>query len=75
MPIAVMSGAINAEAGLAVYQAGAPQGGWYQPLRVAPSLMPGAASSVDAFAVLLYYGAGSYMGAKSSMGAEPSIGL
>ena len=49
--------ATNAEAGLAAYQVGAPEGGWYLPLRVAPSLMPGAASSVDAFAVLLHYGA------------------
>jgi aspartate/methionine/tyrosine aminotransferase len=49
--------AINAEAGLVAYQVGAPEGGWYLPLRVAPSLMPGAASSVDAFAVLLHYGA------------------
>lgn len=49
--------AINAEAGLAAYQVGAPEGGWYLPLQVAPSLMPGAASSVDAFAVLLHYGA------------------
>ncbi|TDD62594.1 aminotransferase class I/II-fold pyridoxal phosphate-dependent enzyme [Actinomadura darangshiensis] len=40
------------------------EGGWYLPLRVSPTLLPSAASSVDAFAALLHYG-----------GADPDSGI
>jgi aspartate/methionine/tyrosine aminotransferase len=49
--------AINTEAGFAACTAREPEGGWYLPLRLSPSLFGGrAASAVDAFAVMLHYG-------------------
>jgi aspartate/methionine/tyrosine aminotransferase len=48
--------AINADVGRAVIEVDPPQGGWYVPLHISKRLIPGAASSVDAFAVLMHYG-------------------
>jgi aspartate/methionine/tyrosine aminotransferase len=48
--------AINCQVGYEAFHIDQPEGGWYLPLRVSPRLMPGAASSVDAFTVLLHYG-------------------
>ena len=48
--------AVNATAGFAALHIDAPGGGWYLPLRISPALIPGATSSVDAFAALLHYG-------------------
>jgi aspartate/methionine/tyrosine aminotransferase len=49
-------GAVNAIAGFDALHIDAPGGGWYLPLRISPALVPGATSSVDAFAALLHYG-------------------
>jgi hypothetical protein len=49
--------AINASAGFAACTAREPEGGWYLPMRLAPALFDGqATSAVDAFAVMLHYG-------------------
>src|SRR6266568_1448655 len=49
--------AINTEAGFAACTVVEPEGGWYLPLHLSPSLFTGrAASAVDAFAVMLHYG-------------------
>ncbi|HCU91354.1 MAG TPA: hypothetical protein DHU96_00755 [Actinobacteria bacterium] len=47
--------AINATAGFEAFRIQTPDGGWYLPLHVSPTLIPGAASSVDAFAALMHY--------------------
>lgn len=47
---------INARLGYEAVRADPIDGGWYLPLRLARRLLPGAASSVDAFAALLHYG-------------------
>lgn len=47
---------INTRLGYRAVWADPIQGGWYLPLRLAPRLLPGATSSVDAFAALLHYG-------------------
>jgi aspartate/methionine/tyrosine aminotransferase len=52
--------AVNAAAGFGALHIDAPRGGWYLPLRVSPALVPGATSSVDAFAALLHYGGASH---------------
>jgi aspartate/methionine/tyrosine aminotransferase len=48
--------AINTDVGFPAIRADPPQGGWYVPLRIASRLIPGAASSVDAFTALMHYG-------------------
>lgn len=48
--------AINRDIGFMAFSIQIPQGGWYVPLWVSSRLIPGASSSVDAFAVLLHYG-------------------
>jgi aspartate/methionine/tyrosine aminotransferase len=48
--------AVNADAGHQMIKVDPPQGGWYVPLRVSAGLIPGAASSIDAFAALMHYG-------------------
>lgn len=55
---------INARLGYRAVWADPIEGGWYLPLRISPALLPGAASSVDAFAALLHYG-----------GADPHTGI
>jgi aspartate/methionine/tyrosine aminotransferase len=52
-PIASLTGA---DVGRQMIEVDPPQGGWYVPLRMSKRLIPGAASSVDAFAVLMHYG-------------------
>ena len=47
---------INRRLGYEALRADPIEGGWYLPLRIAPRLLPGAASSLDAFAALLHYG-------------------
>jgi aspartate/methionine/tyrosine aminotransferase len=48
---------INTEAGFTACAVREPEGGWYLPLRLSPTLFGGrAASAVDAFAVMLHYG-------------------
>jgi aspartate/methionine/tyrosine aminotransferase len=47
---------VNAHAGCRAVWADPVEGGWYLPLRISPALLPGAASSTDAFAALLHYG-------------------
>ncbi|MFF5264610.1 aminotransferase class I/II-fold pyridoxal phosphate-dependent enzyme [Actinomadura viridis] len=47
---------INASLGYRAVWADPIEGGWYLPLRLSPALLPGAVSSVDAFAALLHYG-------------------
>jgi aspartate/methionine/tyrosine aminotransferase len=49
---------INARLGYEAVRIDPIEGGWYLPVRIATRLLPGAASSVDAFAALLHYGAG-----------------
>ena len=49
---------INTQLGYRAVWADPIQGGWYLPLRLTPRLLPGAASSLDAFAALLHYGEG-----------------
>jgi bifunctional pyridoxal-dependent enzyme with beta-cystathionase and maltose regulon repressor activities len=48
--------AINARIGFPAIRIDPIEGGWYLPLRIAPGLLPDAASSVDAFTILLHYG-------------------
>lgn len=48
--------AINARLGLHAVHIDPIEGGWYLPLRISPQLLPAAASSVDAFTILLHYG-------------------
>lgn len=52
--------AINGTAGFEAFRIQTPDGGWSLPLHVSPTLIPGAASSVDAFAVLMHYGGDSH---------------
>lgn len=55
---------INTRLGYQAVWADPIEGGWYLPLRLSPTLLPGAASSVDAFAALLHYG-----------GSDPDSGI
>jgi aspartate/methionine/tyrosine aminotransferase len=55
---------INSRLGYQAVRADPIEGGWYLPLRISPTLIPGAADSVDAFAALLCYG-----------GADPDSGI
>lgn len=49
---------INTRLGYQAVWADPIEGGWYLPLRLARRLLPGVASSVEAFAALLHYGCG-----------------
>jgi aspartate/methionine/tyrosine aminotransferase len=51
-------GEINTRLGYQAVWADPVEGGWYLPLRISQGLLPGAVSSVDAFAALLHYGSG-----------------